>query len=468
MGLLSDVLRGAMNEAADDLLFKMTKDYYTDNLLSVFSVVKRVGFFPAMELWMRATQGKVLERPLGTNLHLSRWEDLLLNPVHLHRLPVEDTHPIDQSVVIGPAARRPLHLQIPVMITGMSYGGALSQAAKVALAKAASEMGTATNTGESGFLPEERESATRLIGQYNRGGYLNTPERYGQLDAIEIQLGQGAQGASPQRTQAKFIDKKMAEVYGLEEGEDAVLHSRIPGINSERDFEETVGRLKEETGVPVGVKLGASHWLEKELEVAVRAGVDFVVVDGAEGATHAASPTTEDDLGLPTIFAIARARRFLEARDFRDRITLVASGGLFTPGQFLKALALGADALYIGTAAVLALVAQQVEKVTPTEPPTQLVLQTGRLKDQFDPALGAESVVKYLTACVQEMNAVMYSLGKTAVRDLEPADLCAVDPFLARALGVDYGGVAPAEQESFFQFGALLKAGAEHREPVLV
>lgn len=468
MGLLSDTLRGVMNEAADDLLFKMTKDRYTDNLLSMISVVKRVGFFPAMELWMRATQGEVLERPLGTNLHLSHWEELLLNPVHLHRLPVEDTHPIDQTVVIGPAARRPLHLQIPVMITGMSYGGALSQAAKIALAKAASQLGTATNTGESGFLPEEREAATRLIGQYNRGGYLNTPERYKEFDAIEIQLGQGAQGSSPQRTQAKFIDKKMAEVYGLGEGEDAVLHTRIPGINSERDFEETVGRLKEETGVPVGVKFAASHWLEQELEVAVRAGVDFVVVDGAEGATHAASPTTEDDLGLPTMYAIARARRFLEAKDYKDRVTLIGSGGLFTPGQFLKALALGADALYIGTAPVLALIAPQVEKVTPTEPPTQLILHTGRLKDQFDPELGAESVVNYLDVCIKEMNAVLYSLGKPAVRELAREDLCCVDPFLARSLGVDFAGVAPGEQENYFRFDTPLSARAERREPALV
>ncbi|MCR4426951.1 MAG: FMN-binding glutamate synthase family protein [Firmicutes bacterium] len=447
---MTNIASGAMNEAADDLVFKMLKDKYTDNLLSVLSVAKRMSFFNIMELLMRATQGTALERPLGTHLHLSPWELLLLNPVHLYRLPVEDYLTIDTSVTIGPESENPLKLQIPVFIAGMSYGSALSRDAKVALARAATEMGTATNTGEAGLLTAEREAATRLIGQYNRGGYLNTPDKYTQLDAVEIQLGQGAQGSSPQRTAARFIDEEMRQVFEVGEGEDVVLHSRVPGIDGPADLRRVAGQLRRDTKVPIGVKMAASNFIEKELAIALDAGVDFVTVDGAEGASHATSPTSEDDLGLPTIYAIARARRFLESRGARGRVSLLAGGGLFTPGQFLKALALGADAVYIGTAAVMAMVAQQLVKASPREPSLQLVLHSGRLHEKFDVELAVKSLVNFLKASVDEMKNVMYSLGHAAVSELGPDDLCCVDPWLARALGVSYAGVAPEEQDAFF------------------
>ncbi|NLC51369.1 MAG: FMN-binding glutamate synthase family protein [Firmicutes bacterium] len=445
------MIGGAMDEAYDDLMYKMIKDKYTDNNLMILSVMKRISFFDTMELWMRAIQGETVERPLGTNRPLSPWNMLLLNPVHLHRMPVEDSTNIDFKVTIGPAAAKPLTLKIPIYITGMSYGSALSKNVKIALARAASRMGTATNTGEAGLLREEREAADKLIGQYNRGGYLNSPEKYQQLDAVEIQLGQGAQGASPQKTQAKFIDEEMREVFNLKKNEDAVLHSRLPGVNSPGDFMKEVEKLKSETDVPVGVKIAASHFLEHELAIALQAGVDFVTVDGAEAATHAASPTLEDDLGLPTIYAIARARRFLDRYDEQKRTSLLAGGGLFTPGHFLKALALGADAVYIGTAALMAMVAPQMTKLIPEEPPTQFVLHTGRFKDRFDIELGATALENFLRLATEEMAAVMYALGKSSVRELSSDDLCSLDPWLARALHIAYGGVAADEQESYYQ-----------------
>ncbi len=447
---LTNLIRGTADETTDNLMYKMLKDKYTDNLLGVLSILKRTSFFSGMELWMRAVQGEAIERPLGTNMRFSSWDALLLNPVHLYRFPVKDEVTISKETVIGPRADKPLKLDIPVYITGMSYGSALSKEAKVALAKAATAMGTATNTGESGLLAEERKAASKLIGQYNRGGYLNTPDKYRQLDAIEIQLGQGAQGASPQRTQAKFVDAEMREVFGVKEGEDIVLHTRIPGVDSAKDFARTVAGLRKETGVPVGVKIAASHYLEYELDIALKAGVDFVTVDGAEGATHAASPTSEDDLGLPTIYAIARARRFLDSKDADGKVSLLAGGGLFTPGQFLKALALGADAVYIGTAAIMAMISPEMLKAIPTEPPTQLVLHSGRMRDRFDPDQAAESLVNFLKLSVKEMDQVMYALGKSDMRDLNREDLCCLDPWMARALNVAYAGVAPSEQEAYY------------------
>ena len=446
-----DLLRGVMDETADDVMSKIMQDRYTDNLLTGLSVAKKCGFQNLMEVEMRAAQGTTLERPLGSSLKMSAWEALLFNPVHLHRFPVENMEQVNMGVTIGPQAKRPLKLDIPIFIAGMSYGSALSAAAKIALARAASALGTATNTGEAGLLPEEREEAAKLIGQYNRGGYLNVPEKYKKLDAIEIQLGQGAQGNAPQRTQVKFIDDKMRTVFGLKEGQDSVLNSRIPGINSSEDFINTVRRLRKEVDVPVGVKMAATHHLEKELDVAAEAGVDFISVDGAEGGTHGSTPTLQDDLGLSSIYAIARARRHLKRLGLTDKVSLLAGGGLITPGQFLKALALGADAVYIGTVAMLALVAQQITKVTPGETPMQLVLQTGRYKKEFDIDLGTQNLVNFLILAVEEMTSVMVTLGHTDLSKLNTSDLCCMDPFLAQALGVQYGGIAPTEQEDYYR-----------------
>ena len=448
--LLGSIIRAIADKPSDEALERITRDKYTDNLLLLLSTMQKTSFFHGLELLMRAAQGESLERPFGSPIRLSPWEKLLLSPVHLFRLPIDERETIDPSVVIGPRSEKPLQLQIPICIAGMSYGSALSDKAKIALAKAATIMGTATNTGEAGLLPAERRFADKLIGQYNRGGYLNTPDKYRQLDAIEIQFGQGAQGASPQRTQAKFIDSQMRTVFGLQKGQDSTLGSSFPFISIQRDLTETVNRLREETGVPIGMKIAASYFLEREMAIGLEAQVDFITVDGAEAGTHGASPTAEDDLGLPTIFAIARARRFLVREGVKGQVSLLASGGLITPGQFLKALALGADAVYIGTAAVLALVARQLTKVAPYDPTTQLVLATGKAKDKFDVEEGCQSLVNYLQVSLHEMTSVMYALGKKATRHLDVEDLCCVDPFLAKALDVPYAGVAPQDQASYY------------------
>lgn len=332
----------------------------------------------------------------------------------------------------------------------MSFGGALSKNAKIALAKAATMAGTATNSGEAGLLKEEREAAKLFIGQFNRGGWLNTPEKYKLLDAVEIQLGQGAQGSTPQRTTSKNIGEDYQEVFGLKKGEDAVIHSRLPGVNTEDEFIQLVQRLKYETGVPVGLKIAASHHLEKELQIALEAGVDFITIDGAEGGTHGGPPTLQDDLGLPTFFAVTRAAEFLAKKKAVPEVSLIATGGLVTPGQMLKALALGADAVYIGTAAIMALVSEQMIETIPFEPPTSLVVYTGKITDSLDIDKGAKSLFRYLNACVREMEQVAISLGKTALTDLSKADLCTLDPFIAKATGVDLGYIAQENQEDFF------------------
>ncbi|MFD1953014.1 FMN-binding glutamate synthase family protein [Paenibacillus thailandensis] len=449
--LIENIIRSAVNEAADKAITRLLRDQYTENLAEMIPSTQKVGITNLLEITMRAQQGTPVSRPLGSPIHMSPWEKIMFNPVHLFRFPTPENVGIQTSVTIGHRARKPLTISIPVMIAAMSFGGALSKNTKIALAKAATKVGTATNSGEAGLLKEEREAARLFIGQYNRGGWMNTPDKYMHLDAIEIQLGQGAQGSAPQRTTAKNIGEDYREVFALREGEDAWIHSRLPGVNSKDDFIQLVKRLRDETGVPVGLKIAATHHLEKELQIAVEAGVDFITLDGAEGGTHGGAPTLQDDVGLPTLFAITRARDFLAEKGVIRDINLLATGGLVTPGQMLKAIALGADAVYIGTAAVMALISDQMVKAVPFEPPTSLVVYTGKMTDQLDVDHAAMNLARYLNACVLEMESVAITLGKTAFADITKSDLCTLDPFISKATGIELGYISPKKQERFFE-----------------
>lgn len=467
--LIENWIRAAINETADKALTRIIKDQYIENLFEMVPATRKVGPTNLMELAMRASLGTPISRPLGSPIHFSPWEKILFNPVHLFRFPTPENVGIQTSVTIGHRAKRPMTISIPIMIAAMSFGGALSKNAKIALAKAASALGTASNSGEAGLLEAEREAAQLFIGQYNRGGWMNSPEKYKRLDAIEIQLGQGAQGSAPQRTAAKNIGDDFREVFELERGESALIKSRLPGVNTKEEFIQLVRRLRTETGVPVGLKIAATHHLEKELAIAVEAEVDFVTLDGAEGGTHGGAPTLQDDVGLPTLFAITRAAEFFaRKRVFRD-INLIATGGLVTPGHMLKAIALGADAVYIGTAAVMALVSDQMTDTLPFEPPTSLVVYTGKMTDQLDVDRAAKNLVRYVSASVREMELVAVTVGKTALTDLSKSDLCTLDPFLAKATGIQLGYLAPDKQERFFEetkplFADFAERGAEPEE----
>lgn len=447
MKFIENIVRSVANETVDKALSRLIKDQYIENLSATIPVGQKIGMANLMEIMMRSAQGTPVPRPLGSPIRFSPWEKLLFSPVHLFRMPTPEKVPIQTSVTIGPQARKPLTISIPVMIAAMSFGGALSKKAKLALAKAATAVGTATNSGEAGLMKEEREAAHLFIGQYNRGGWMNTPDKYMQLDAIEIQLGQGAQGSTSQRTAVKNIGEDYREVFGLQTGEPAVIHSRLPGVDTPDEFMQLVKRLRMETGVPVGLKIAATHHLEKELQIALEAGVDFITLDGAEGGTHGGAPTLQDDVGLPTLFAITRASRFLARKGATGKVSLIAAGGLVTPGCMLKAMALGADAVYIGTAAMMALVGDQIVKSAPFEAATSLMVYTGKLTSELDVDQSARNLTRYLCACVTEMEMTAQSLGRTSLSDISKSDLCTLDAEIARTTGIEWGWVSPGRQE---------------------
>jgi glutamate synthase domain-containing protein 2 len=446
--MLTRIVHRIINTVADAVVNRMMQDPYTENLYSYVTVLQKLTMRSMVEAGMRAESGKPLQRPLGSPVVLSRWEHLLFNPVHLApRMPTPDGVQIHTGVTIGPRAKKPLNLEIPILISGMSYGGALGLKAKIALARGASMAGTATNSGEAPLVPEERREARFFIGQYNRGGWMNDHESLSQLDAIEIQLGQGAQASAPMGTSSWQMDETFRKRFHIPEGEDAPIHSRLKGVNRPEDFPPLVRRLRETYGVPVGLKTCATHYLEKEIDIALAGGIDYIVVDGAEAGTHGGPTILQDDVGLPTLFALARTVRHLERRGVKDDVSVIAAGGLTTPGHFLKALALGADAVYIGSIALVGMLQTQLNIAAPFEPPVQTALYHGKFKEDINIEKGAEHLAKFLKSCVEEMKLTAYALGKTALSQVDRSDLVSVDRELARLVGVDYAGLPREEQD---------------------
>ncbi|MDU4961501.1 MAG: FMN-binding glutamate synthase family protein [Sporomusaceae bacterium] len=424
-----------LNPMLDEATVKMLTADYTDNPFLMATVGEKLGPRALIEAGMRAESGKALARPLGSPVVLSPWDKLLLNPKQVFAPTIADYTQVDTRTTIGPLAKRPLSLETPVLITGMSYGGSLSLPLKIALAKGASQAGTATNTGESAMTSEERESAKFLIGQYHRGGWLSGAEQLGQLDAIEIQLGQGAWGgAVDEPISAAEIGEHLREAWRLAPNEDTVIYARLP--DKDADLVSLVERLKADYGVPVGIKIAGSDYIEDELAVIARSKPDYLVVDGSEGGTSAANPTLQDHVGLPTLHTLVRTIDWLRQAGIRDRISVIAAGGLTTPGHFLKALAIGADAVYIGTIALMAALQAQVIKTTPQAPPVQMALYNGKFTDRLDIDHAARHLANFLASCKVEMQLAAQAVGRYALRELDRSDLVTVEAELAEFMDI--------------------------------
>lgn len=413
----------------------LIRESYTGNVLSLINSIQRLGLQTMGETMLRAgSDGQVIQRPLGTPRHLSPWQDLLFNPAQMGRLPLTAAAKVDLGVVIGPKAKRPLRIETPVLIAGMSYGGALQPGLKVALARAANNAGTASNTGE-GYLPEERRAAQKLIVQYHRGTWPMSPQNHPQLlasaDAIEIQIGQGAQAGAPMRTPADIIRPEQRKVFGLQPGKDALIDGRLQGVQGARDLIDLVKRLREAYEVPVGLKLAATDRIEQDLDDLAAAPLDFICLDGAEGGTHGGPAILQDDFGLPTMHAVARADAHLRRQGRRSGLSLIASGGLHTPGICLKALTLGADACYVGTSVVVAAIAEQAVRIAPWEPPYSMIFQSGSDRGRFSPDNAEKRATAFLRSLTAELEQGMRALGKAALAELARQDMVALTPMTA-------------------------------------
>jgi len=437
---LTWLTRSAIKGTIKNFIHRLMVDPYQDNLWEPVSASRKVGVQNIIETNLRSEQGKVIKRPLGSPKKFPDFENVMFNMAQLHRLPVDESQDIDTSVVIGPQAKKPFHIKMPIMITGMAYGLALSAQVKIALAKGSSMVGTATNSGEGAFLPAERKAADKMIIQYVRGEWNKSDHLFRQADAVEIHLGQGAGGGTGSIVPSKELSWKVKRSMGVKWGEQALIHSTIPGMWHPNQLNRLVSLLKEVTGgVPVGVKMAASKYIEKDLEIALSAGVDYIALDGAQAGSKGTPPILQDDFGLPTLFALVRASSYFEKHNLKGKVSLISSGGFYNPGQMLKALALGADAVYIGTIALFGVSHTEVLKAIPLEPPTAVAWDNGAVHKKFDVNKGATNIANFLTACNEEIKEGIRALGKTSLKQVDKSDLFALDRTTAEILDIPLG-----------------------------
>ena len=415
---------------------RLLSDKYHENLMELWSAVRRTSVQTILEVGLRAEEGKLIQRPLGSPKKMPHYDTLMFVPGQMARLPKEANIPVDMKVTLGGKAEKPLQIDIPLMISGMGYGVGLSEEAKKALGKAAKQLGTATNSGEGPFLQEERDEAGKFIWQISRTTWGHSPQGIAAADMLEVQMGQGAR-MGPFTIEPDSVQGKAQKLMGISPLETVVTAAVIAGIQTPWDWPKYVSDLRAQAaGKPIAIKIMATGGLERDLAVCLEADFDVIVIDGAQGGASGASPLVCDDFGIPSLLALVRAERFLREQGARKEVSLVVAGGYATPGECLKAIALGADAIYLGTVPMFALVHRQIHKILPWEPLTQLVYYHSPYKKLLDINLACTSVTNAIKSMALEMEEGVRALGKTALSDLGPNDLVAMDEWTARVTGV--------------------------------
>jgi glutamate synthase domain-containing protein 2 len=396
------------------------------------------------EIHRAAREGIYDIRGFGAKRAVPHFDDLLFLGASVSRYPLEGYRErCDTDVVLGDRfASRPLHLEIPITIAGMSFG-ALSAQAKEALGRGASVVGTSTTTGDGGMTPEERESSKMLVYQVLPSRYGMNPDDLRRADAIEIVIGQGAKPGGGGMLLGQKISDRVAEMRDLPKGIDQRSACRHPDWTGPDDLEIKIQELREITDwqKPVYVKVGASR-PNFDVALAVKAGADVVVLDGMQGGTAATQEVFIEHVGIPTLAAIPPAVEALQELDMHRRVQLVVSGGIRSGADVAKALALGADAVSIGVAAIVALGDNSPEheegyrEIASSagfyddwhegRDPAGISTQDDELADRFDPELGGRRLANYLRAMVLETQTIARACGKSHVLNLEPEDLVAL------------------------------------------
>jgi len=370
------------------------------------------------------------------------WDDLQFVTAQLARVPLLDDHPVATELVVGPEAARPLVLDIPLFVSDMSFG-ALSEEAKVALAGGAEAAGTAICSGEGGMLPEEQEACSRYLYELASARFGFAWEKLDRVQAFHFKGGQGAKTGTGGHLPGSKVKGKIAEVRGLEEGQPAVSPARFPEWEDEDGFRHFADEVRERTGgIPIGFKLSAQH-VEDDIDAALRIGVDYVILDGRGGGTGAAPLLFRDNISVPTLPALARARRHLDRRGKSGRVTLIATGGLRTPPDFAKALALGADGIALANAAMQAIGCIGMRACHTNNCPVGIATQQEHLRSRLPVAEAAERLARFFHASVELMKVLARACGHDRLSGFRIEDLTTWKRDVAYLTGVRYGGVVP-------------------------
>jgi glutamate synthase domain-containing protein 2/nitrite reductase/ring-hydroxylating ferredoxin subunit len=372
---------------------------------------------------------------------LPAWDDIQLLTAQLHRLPLLDEEPVGTEVCIGPNAARPLWLDIPIIVSDMSFG-ALSQEAKTALAMGAVRAGTGICSGEGGMLPEEQAENTRYFYELASARFGWSFDHLAKVQAFHFKGGQGAKTGTGGHLPGNKVVGRIAAVRGLPEGTPAISPARFPDWTSTHDFREFAAQVREVSGgIPIGFKLSAQH-IERDLDAALEVGVDYVILDGRGGGTGAAPLIFRDNISVPTIPALARARRHLDRVGRRD-VTLLATGGIRTPADMVKALALGADAVALANSALQAIGCVGMRACNSNNCPVGIATQQPHLRARLPVQAAALRLERFLRASVELMQVLARACGHSHLNQFSADDLVTFDREMAHLAGIAYAGVTP-------------------------
>ncbi|MFQ5648084.1 MAG: FMN-binding glutamate synthase family protein [Candidatus Aenigmatarchaeota archaeon] len=361
------------------------------------------------------------------------FDDLVLVPAQLARRPVDYYREnVSSETVIGKRSKRPLKLSTPLLIGAMSFG-ALSKEAKVALAKASRLAGTCTNTGEGGMLPEERKAARLLIAQYSTGRFGVNEKYLKSADAVEIKIGQGAKPGMGGLLPGSKVTREIAKVRGVPAGKTVHSPPAHPDIKTPQDLKKRVDWLRKVTGGrPIIIKLGAGD-IENDVKIALRANPDAIAIDGLSGGTGAAPAIALDHFGIPALSALVRARRVLDKAWAKQE--LLIGGGLNTGADVAKALALGADAVFMCTPLLVAVGCIYCRLCQLGKCPVGITTQEPKLRKKFDPK-GAQHAANFIRACTEEAKMAAAACGHKDIHKLNRKDLRSLNPTISNITGV--------------------------------
>lgn len=376
------------------------------------------------EIHQMAVTGTSISGAMGTQMQMPSWDDILLLGAQLNPTPLEEDAPVTTMTVIGKHAKKPMILQNPVYISHMSFG-ALSREIKVALAKGSAMAKTAMCSGEGGILPEERAASYKYIFEYIPNKYSVTDENLRAADAIEIKIGQGTKPGMGGHLPGEKVTAEIAELRGKKQGEDVQSPSKFPELNSKDDLKDMVTMLRNRSdGRPIGIKIAAGR-IERDLEYCVYAKPDFITIDGRGGATGSSPLFLREATTVPTIYALHRARKYLNS--VHSDISLVITGGLRVSADAAKALAMGADAVAVASAALIAAACQQYRICGSGNCPVGIATQDSKLRKRLKVEQSAQRVANYLNVTLEELKTFARITGHSSVHDLTVDDLVTIN-----------------------------------------
>lgn len=375
------------------------------------------------EIHEMAVTGKSISASMGTELPMPSWDDILILGAQLDPMPLDENAPVRTTTVIGKYAARPLVLENPVYVSHMSFG-ALSREAKMSLARGSAMAGSAMCSGEGGILPEEMEAADKYIFEYVGNLYSVTPENLRNADAIEIKIGQGTKPGMGGHLPGEKVTREISQVRNKPMGKDVIAPSRFPGIETKEDLKNLITQLRYASeGRPIGVKIAAGR-IERDLAFCVYAEPDFITIDGRGGATGSSPKLLRDSASVPTIYALHRARKYLDS--IHSDISLVITGGLRVSSDFSKAIAMGADAVAVASAALIAMACQQYKICGTGMCPMGIATQDQDLRARLHEDAAAARVANFLNVSLEELKMFARITGHADLHDLSVEDLCTI------------------------------------------